>query len=207
MPSQESPPRRGRRPGRTDSRQAILEAARARFSADGFTATTIRKIAADAGVDAALVMQFFKSKDELFGAVLSVPPEALDRMTDAWQGPEDGIGERVARAFLTVWESDPQTSAPLLAMLRGAIAQEQAAEQLRDFIEARLMKGVTAHLGDSYHTRLRVGLSAAMLVGIIVARSVVRVPTIADESVESIVATSAPALQALLGPAVPPVGG
>jgi AcrR family transcriptional regulator len=192
--------RRGRRPGRSETRQAVLDAARARFAADGFTATTIRKIAADAGVDAALVMQFFNSKDELFGAVMAVPPDALARMTDSFQGPEDGIGERVTRAFLGVWEGDPEASEPLLAMLRGAIAHEQAAAQLRDFIEARLMRGVAAHLQDDYATRLRVGVASAMLVGIVVARRIVRVPTIANESLESIVATTSDALQTLLAP-------
>lgn len=192
--------RRGRRPGQSETRQAILEAARARFAADGFTATTIRRIAADAGVDAALVMQFFKSKEELFGAVMSVPPDALARMSEAWRGPSDGIGERVTRAFLEVWEGDPQTSEPLLAMLRGAITQEQAAAQLRDFIEARLMKGIAAHLQTDDDTRLRVGVAAAMLVGIIVARRVVGVPTIAGQSQDTIVATAAAALQALLAP-------
>jgi AcrR family transcriptional regulator len=197
-----APPRgrRGRRPGRSDSRQAVLDAARARFASDGFTATTIRKIAADAGVDAALVMQFFKSKDELFGAVMSVPPAALARMTDAWHGPKESVGERVARAFLDVWENDPQASEPLLAMLRGAIAHEQAAAQFREFLEARLMTGIPAEVRDDEGTRLRVGLAAAMLVGVIVARSVVRVPTVADQPLDSIVATAAEALQALLAP-------
>lgn len=191
---------RGRRPGQSETRQAILEAARARFAADGFTTTTIRAIAADAGVDAALVMQFFKSKDELFGAVMSVPPQALARMSEAWQGRQDEVGERVTRAFLEVWEGEPRTSEPLLAMLRGAITQQQAAAQLRDFIEARLMKGAPAHLQADDDTRLRVGLAAAMLVGIIVARRIVGVPTIADQSLEVIVARASGALQALLAP-------
>lgn len=143
-------------------------------------------------------MQFFTSKDELFGAVMSVPPAALGRLTDAWEGPDDGIGERVARAFLEVWEGDPQASEPLLAMLRGAIAQEQAAAHLRDFIEARLMKGITTHRRDDHHTRLRVGMAAAMLIGIIVARRIVAVPTLANESLDAIVAAAAEPLQALL---------
>jgi AcrR family transcriptional regulator len=192
--------RRGRRPGRSDSRQAILDAARARFASDGFTATTIRKIAADAGVDPALVMQFFNSKDELFGAVMSVPPAALARMTEAWHGPKESVGARVARAFLEVWENDPEASGPLLAMLRGAVAHEQAAAQLREFLEARLMTGVPAGLRDDEQTRLRMGLAAAMLVGVIVARNVVRVPTVANPPLDSIVATAADALQALVAP-------
>ncbi|WP_410631654.1 hypothetical protein [Amycolatopsis sp. cmx-4-83] len=140
--------------GRNVTRQALLEAARACF-------------AADAGVDAALVMQFSKSKDELFGAVMSVPPSTLEQLTDAWRGPRDG---------------DPLSAEPLRAMLRGAIANEQAAAQLRDFLEARLMLGVSAHLQDDGDTRLRA------------------VPTIADEPFDSIVATAATALQPLLAP-------
>ena len=65
-------PRRGRRFGTSRTRQAILDAARAPFAEDGYEATTIRKIAADARVDVALVMQFYRSKDELFGAVMSI---------------------------------------------------------------------------------------------------------------------------------------
>lgn len=145
-------------------------------------------------------MQYFTSKDELFATVLSVPAHALTRMTDAWRGPEAGIGERVARAFLDVWGNDPTASEPLLAMLRGAMATEQAAAQLRDFIEDRLLIGVVAHLRDDSDTRLRIGIASAMLVGIIVARSVVRVPTIANVSLESIVSATATALQPLLAP-------
>ncbi len=143
-------------------------------------------------------MQFFKSKDELFGTVMSVPPAALARMTDVWSGPQDDIGRRVAHTFLDVFENDPHASEPLLAMLRGAIAHERAAAQLRDFIEARLLIGAAGRLRDDQQTRLRVGVASAMLVGIIVARSVVRVPTVADASFDSVVATAANALQALL---------
>lgn len=85
-------PRRGRRPGASGTRQAILDAARARFSRDGYAAATIRKIAADAGVDATLVMHFFGSKDELFGAVMSITPNALSRIAGAFQGPEHSRG-------------------------------------------------------------------------------------------------------------------
>nr|WP_197739614.1 TetR family transcriptional regulator [Mycolicibacterium sp. P1-18] len=69
-----------------------------------FAATTIRHVAADAGVDASLVMQFFGSKNELFGAVLSIAPETLARLSRAFEGPEEHLGERVVRAFLAVWE-------------------------------------------------------------------------------------------------------
>ncbi|MFG2677375.1 helix-turn-helix domain-containing protein [Streptomyces sp. NPDC048445] len=88
-------PPRGRRPGQSTTRQVVLDAARARFAADGFNATTIRRIAADAGVDAALVMRYFRSKDELFAAVMSISPDALARLAGAFEGPEHSLGERV----------------------------------------------------------------------------------------------------------------
>jgi hypothetical protein len=80
-------PRRGRRPGASGTRQAILEAARARFAADGYGGTTIRRVAADAGVDPSLVMQFFRSKELLFGAVMSISPDAMAQLSDAFNGP------------------------------------------------------------------------------------------------------------------------
>jgi AcrR family transcriptional regulator len=203
MPDPETPKptrgRRGRRPGGADTRQQILDAARARFARDGFAASTIRKIAADAGVDASLVMQFFRSKDELFAAVMSISPRALDRIASAWAGPDAGIGERLARGFLSMWEEDAGDAEALVAMLRGAIVQEQAAEQLRDFLEARITANLPARWaggGDA----LRVRAATSMLVGVIVVRRIVGVRPLADADAESVVATIAPGLQAVLAP-------
>ncbi|MEU5757176.1 helix-turn-helix domain-containing protein [Streptomyces sp. NPDC047829] len=84
--------------GANVTRQAILAAASTRFASDGFTATTFRRVAADAGVDASLVMQFFRSKNELFAAVMSVPGEALERFSAAFAGTGDHLGECGVRA-------------------------------------------------------------------------------------------------------------
>lgn len=203
MPDAETPKptvtRRGRRPGGGDTRQQILDAARARFARDGFAASTIRKIAADAGVDASLVMQFFRSKDELFAAVMSISPAALDRIAHAWDGPDEGIGERLARGFLSMWEQDAGDAEALVAMLRGAIVQERAAEQLREFLEARITANLPVRWsgGDD---ALRVRAATSMLVGVIVIRRIVGVRPIADADAEDVVATVAPGLQAVLVP-------
>ncbi|MFF3442045.1 TetR family transcriptional regulator [Streptosporangium sp. NPDC002721] len=191
-------PRRGRRPGSNATRQAVLAAARARFARDGYTGTTIREIAADAGVDASLVMQFFRSKDQLFAAVMSITPAALARFAGAFSGPEDRIGERVTRAFLQIWDGDSSDSEPLLAMLRGAITNEQAASQLSEFIQARLLTEVRPDLHDDPATRIRVGLASSMLVGVIVGRRLVRVPTLVDVDPEALVELITPAVQAVL---------
>ncbi|SPM32602.1 transcriptional regulator [Mycobacterium rhizamassiliense] len=190
--------RRGRRPGASTTRQAILDAARARFAADGYAGTTIRRVAADAGVDASLVMQFFRSKDELFGAVMSITPEALARLGSAFEGPDEHLGERVVRAFLDVWEGDPRDSEPLMAMLRGAIVNEQAGEQLRAFIQARLLDGIRSRPGDPDDAALRAGLASSMLVGIVVGRRIVGVRILAEADSETLIARLAPAIHHVL---------
>jgi AcrR family transcriptional regulator len=192
--------RRGRRPGTSTTRQAILDAARARFASDGFTATTIRRVAADAGVDASLVIQFFRSKDELFAAVMSISPDALARFSTAFEGPDEHLGERVVRAYLDAWEGTD--SEPLMAMLRGAIANEQASAQLREFIQARLLDGVKPRaVGDD--AAVRAGLASSMLVGIVVGRRIVGVPTTANVDRETLVAIVAPAIQSVLTSGLP----
>ncbi|MCX5535800.1 TetR family transcriptional regulator [Streptomyces sp. NBC_00006] len=200
-PAAETTPaaRRGRRPGTNTTRQAILAAARARFAADGFTATTIRRVAADAGVDASLVMQFFRSKNELFAAVMSVPAEALTRFSDAFEGPDEGLGERVVRAFLDVWEVDAASSEPLMAMLRGAIANDQANDQLREFLEERLLvDAITSR--DIDDATLRAGVVSSMLVGLVVGRRVVGVPTLTGAEREKLITLVGPAVQSVLVP-------
>ncbi|WP_329064207.1 TetR/AcrR family transcriptional regulator [Amycolatopsis sp. NBC_01480] len=191
--------RRGRKPGPGSTRQAVLDAARARFARDGFAGTTIRRIAADAGVDASQVMQFFRSKDDLFAAVMAVPASALERFDTAFEGPDEHLGERVVRAYLSAWEGSPEESEPLMAMLRGAIGNENARVQLRDFLQSRLRHGS----GGGGDTMLRAGLAAAMLVGIVTSRRIIGVPVIAAADTEQIVATVGPAIQQVLAGAAP----
>lgn len=191
-----TPGRRGRRPGPSTTRGVVLDAARARFASDGFTATTIRLIATDAGVDASQVMQFYRSKDELFAAVLAIPPAALERFDTAFEGPDEHLGERVVRAFLTAWQGAPAESEPLMAMLRGAIVNDSASERLSDFIESRLLRGSHGRPDAA----LRAGLAAAMLVGIVTGRQVIAVPTLVAVSTEELVAVVGPAIQQILVP-------
>ena len=201
MATKTKPPvqaRRGRRPGANTTRREILDAARARFATDGFAATTIRRIASDAGVNPSLVMQFFTSKEELFAAVMSISPKSLERFSTVFDGPDEHLGERVVRAHLEVWEGAPEDSEPLMAMLRGAIGNEQAGSQLREFIQARLLDAMGAEGGNAPDAALRAGLASSMLVGIVVGRRLVRVPILAEADTETLVALVAPAIQRVL---------
>jgi AcrR family transcriptional regulator len=190
--------RRGRRPGPISTRQVVLDAARARFASDGFAATTIRLVAADAQVDVSQVMQFFGSKDELFAAVMAVPASALQRFNTLYEGVDEHLGERVVRAFLTAWEGMPEESEPLMATLRGAMVNDQARDQLRDFIQARLLAGTSERLGSD--AGLRAGLATSMLIGMVVCRRIIGVPVLAAAEPEELVTLVAPAIQQILVP-------
>ena len=190
--------RRGRRSGESGTRQAILDAARSRFAREGYAATTIRKVAADAGVDAALVMQFFRSKEELFAAVMSISSDALSRIADAFEGPEQTLGERVTRAFLGLWEGPPQESEPLLALLRAAVSNEHTSALLRGFIQTRLVEAISPKLRDQSDAARRAGFASSMLVGVIVGRCIVRVPVLADQDQEAVARLIGPAIQTVL---------
>ncbi len=193
--------RRGRRPGPNSTRQAVLDAARARFARDGFAATTMRLVAADAEVDVSQVMQFFRSKDELFAAVMAVPPSALERFNTLYEGPDKHLGERVVRAFLTAWEGIPEESESLMATLRGAVVNDQARDQLRDFIQSRLVAGTSERLDSD--AALRAGLAASLLVGMVVGRRIIGVPILVAAEPEELVTVVAPAIQQILVPRPP----
>lgn len=191
-------PRRGRRPGPGNTRQAVLDAARERFATDGFAATTIRLVAADAQVDVSQVMQFFGSKNDLFAAVMHIPAEALEGLSTVFEVRDSQLGERVVRAFLHAWEGDEAQSAPLMATLRGAVVNEQARAQLRDFIQSRLLAGFREDLGPD--ATLRAGLASALLVGIIVSRRIIGVPLLVEAQTDELVSIVGPAIQEILAP-------
>ncbi len=155
-------------------------------------------MAADAEVDVSQVMQFFRSKDELFAAVMAVPASALERFSTLFEGPDEHLGERVVRAFLTAWEGIPGESEPLMATLRGAVVNDQARDQLRDFIQSRLVAGTRERLGSD--AALRVGLAASLLVGMMVGRRIIGVPILVAAEPEELVTVVAPAIQQILVP-------
>jgi AcrR family transcriptional regulator len=137
---------RGRRPGASGTREAILAAARERFAAHGYDRTRIRDVATDAGVDAALVHYFFKSKDGLFVAAMELPFRPAEVIAPVLAEGVDGLGERLVRRMLTMWDENRPA---LLAIVRGAGAHPEAALALREFVLSEIVGRITATLdGD-----------------------------------------------------------
>jgi AcrR family transcriptional regulator len=187
--------RPGRRPGPSSTRSEILAAARTLFAARGYQATTVRDIAADAGVNPALVHHYFGSKEQVFVAALNLPLNPADIVTglrDA--GPRSQLGARVVRFFVRTWR-DPATGQPLQAMLRAAASTEQGAAMMRQFGEDVMLPRVATALGVS---RLRAAGAFSQLIGFALAATIVRVEPLASASEDELVALLAPSVQRYL---------
>ena len=183
------PPRRsGRRPGDSGTRTAILDAARESFGASGYAGTTIRGIARTAGVDPALVHRFFGSKESLFGASLALPFDPAELLPMILAGGPDRLGERLVRTFLGIWDATPGQG-PMLALLRSAVADETAAASLRDFLTRALFAPLAETVGAD-HAGLRASLVGLQMIGLAVARYVVRLEPLASATPDEL----APAL-------------
>ena len=191
---------RGRRPGSPDTRAQILEAARALFADRGFGGTTIRAIAADAGVDPALVHHFFGSKDDLFMSALELPVDPRTVLAPVVAGGLDGAGERLLRTFLTVWD-DPVNQQRFIGLFRRVI-EPDGGRLLGDGFVPVVLGPIGQALGID-HPEVRMPLVASQMIGLIVSRYVLRIEPLAAMSTEHVVATYAPTVQRYLADPLP----
>jgi AcrR family transcriptional regulator len=188
--------RRGPRAGGADTRQAVLDAARARFGALGYDGTKLRDVAADAGVDVALVSYFFGSKDGLFTAAMSMTVNPAELIDELMSGSIDGVGERLVRRLIGIWD-DPASGSPMIALVRSAATNEQAAGLLRGFVERELLGRIASAI-DAPHPELRASLAGSQIVGLAMARYVVKVEPLAHCEAEALVAAVGPTIQRYL---------
>jgi AcrR family transcriptional regulator len=193
---------RGRRRGSPDTRAAILDAARQLFAAGGLSGTSVRAVAARAGVDPALVHHYFGSKDDLFVAALSLPVDPREVLAPVVALGPDGAAERMLRTFLAVWD-DPGNGERLVAMLRAAQTNDDVAAVMRREVTDDLVGPVTRHTGID-DARQRGGLAAAPLVGLATTRYLLRLEPVVGATPDEIVRWLAPTLQRyLVGPSDP----
>jgi AcrR family transcriptional regulator len=185
---------RGRRPGGPDTRGQILSAARSSFAERGFDRTTIRAVAAEAGVDPALVHHYFGSKEDLFLAALELPVDPRTLIPQVFGAGLEGVGERLIRTFLGVWDS-PEHNQVLVALIRTSFVADETAELLRNGIARVALKSVIPYLRDSGQAEVRASLVASQLTGLIMARYVLRIEPLATLPAEAVVAWVGPTVQ------------
>ncbi|GEM_PF-414077 len=183
----------GRRPGEGGTREAILDAALDLFAANGIDATSMRAIAARAGVDPALVRHYHRDKESLFAQAVADRLELTPRVRGALAGDPAGRGERVAALYLGLWE-DPDVRPVLLALVRSATTSEHAAELFMQTMAARI-----GPAGSPPMTAQRgMMLAVSHLIGVAIGRHIIRMPALVDAPLDELVQEIAPAIQRYL---------
>jgi AcrR family transcriptional regulator len=191
--SSERPGRRsGRRPGPTTTREAIAEAARHQFAELGYDRATLRGIAREAGVDAALVVRFYGSKDALFREVMALPAAVAEAIASLADGPTATIGRRLATVIVGALE-DPRSRPVVLGRIRSAASHPDAADLLRETLTRDVGRLVAAVTDDE--PRTRAVLVGSQVVGLALARHIVRVEPLASMQAADVIDYIAPTLQ------------
>jgi AcrR family transcriptional regulator len=190
-------PRVGRRPGNQDTRGQIITAARHAFAAKGFAGASMRAIAAEAGVDAALIHHYFESKQQLFLATVALPLGLPGIVEEVAAGVRDDLGERLVRTVLGVWDSELQPS--LVAAVRTALTDPALTRSVGEFLTLEVVGHVLPRdeLSAEEADR-RAGLVASQILGLVIGRYVLQLPVLANRKTEDLVAEIGPTVQRYL---------
>jgi AcrR family transcriptional regulator len=173
------------------TRTAILTEARRLLAEKGYEGTTIRAVAAAAGVDPSMVMRYYGNKEGLFGAAVD-----LDlHFPDAAGWPREELGIRLARHVVARWEGELSDELIRL-LLRSATTNAAAAEQLRAVFGGQVLRFVQQVAGgDTPEVVRRASMLATQVVGVALCRYVLELPPVVAMDADTLVAMLAPVIQ------------
>ena len=177
-------------------RRVVTDAAMAVYARQGYVRTTIRGVAAAAGVAPDVVRRYYANREELFGAVLRLPVDPATAIAQLLAPGIDGLGERLVRVAFTMLD-EPETREQIAAMVRDGVSTVKAATLLREFLESVIVDRIASVLGVP-DARMRVTLAVSYIAGAAGARYVLRMEPLASASVDELVRLVAPAVQTAL---------
>lgn len=186
--------RTGRRRGSPDTRQSILDAARRLFAEKGFDATTVRAIAAEAGVDPAMIHHYFGTKEELFRQTLQFPLSPKELIPQLVAGGREDVGRRLVAAFVQIWDSPVGNAGA--ALVRSAMSSDWTIRLLREFLITQLLRRIVHEVGlDPAEARLRMSLVASQMAGLALIRYIIKLEPLASLPADEVVALVGPNVQ------------
>jgi AcrR family transcriptional regulator len=188
--------RPGRPAGNSDTRQRILENARVLFARNGISNTSIRAVAAAAGVDSALVHHYFGTKEKLFAAAVRIPIDPMDIIGALREVPVDELGYTIPSTLLPLWDSE--LGSGLIATLRSIIAGSEV-NLFRSFIQDVIAVELGARVDDPPGSGIiRIQFVASQLAGVLLARYILDLEPFKSLPADQIARTIAPNLQRYL---------
>ncbi len=188
--------RPGRPPGNSNTRERILKKARDLFARNGISNTSIRAVAAAAGVDSALVHHYFGTKEKLFAAAVQVPIDPMDVIGPLQDVPVEELGHAILSMLLPLWDSE--IGAGFIATLRSIVAGSEV-NLFRTFIQDVIAVEVGSRVDSPPGSGIvRIQLVASQLVGVIMTRYILELEPFASLPAQQIADTIAPNLQRYL---------
>jgi len=172
---------------------SILDAARELFAADGFERTTIRAVAARAGVDPALVMQHFGSKERLFAESTRWSTEHSTILS----ATSDSLPAAAIADLLSHFEQEDREAA--VALMRNCLTHPASLAVMRDQVMCERKAAVAAQL-EGPDAELRACLFAACMIGLGMSRYLIKLEPVASASPEELLRLMEPVLRALIEP-------
>lgn len=173
---------------REETKARIAETAVGLFAAQGFDRTSVRRIAADAGVDPALVLHYYGSKGELFRRVMGDPAGPSDA---------DGLGDDPTEFVLAALIAKLDDHAgPVMAQLRSMLTNPDARDHARAQLGA-VGEGLASRL-DGDRAPARAQLLLATTLGIAIARELLEIEPLTALSPDEIAAQLRPAVEAIV---------
>jgi AcrR family transcriptional regulator len=188
--------RPGRPAGNSDTRERILDNARVLFARNGISNTSIRAVAAAAGVDSALVHHYFGTKEKLFAAAVQIPIDPMDIIGPLRGVPVEELGYTIPSTLLPLWDSE--LGAGFIATLRSILAGSEV-NLFRSFIQDIIAVEVGSRVDNPPGTGIiRIQFVASQLVGVLMARHILDLEPFKSLPADQIVRTIAPNLQRYL---------
>ncbi|OBI13068.1 TetR family transcriptional regulator [Mycobacterium sp. E2327] len=188
--------RPGRPAGSSDTRERILTSARELFARNGIRNTSIRAVAAAAGVDSALVHHYFGTKEKLFAAAVHIPIDPMEVIGALREVPVEELGHTLPSMLLPLWDSE--IGVAFVAALRSILAGSEV-NLFRSFIQDVIAVEVGPRVDDPPGSGVvRVQFVASQLVGVVMARYILELEPFKSLPADVIARTVAPNLQRYL---------
>ncbi|WP_373159838.1 TetR/AcrR family transcriptional regulator [Mycobacterium marinum] len=189
-----------RRPGRpigtSNTREHILTCARELFALNGLDRTSVRSVAAAAGVDAALVHHYYGTKQQLFAAAIQIPIDPTVVLEQIVETPVDELGLKLPSVLLPLWDSELSTG--LVSTLRALMAGTEP-NLARSFLQEVVTSEVGSRVDSPTGTgRIRAQFVASQLLGVVMARHIVKIEPFASLPADQVAQAIAPTLQRYL---------
>jgi AcrR family transcriptional regulator len=185
----------------------IIAVARSMFLNSGYARTTIKSIAAAAGVTPTVVSNLYTNKEALFAAAMSFPSDPQKAIPALVAPGIQGMGERLVRTTLQL-VADQQVREDLVKAANAGRSFSSGVDMfavikpLSDYFQSAVVDRALVLMGIP-DARIRGALISSYLTGVIAYRYFLKIEPLASLSQDQVVALVSPVVQDLLDPTKP----